>query len=251
MTAFRGATVAATAATEAQTAAEVTAEAAGAPLYLIVLAVVAAIAALVAIGYVLYRNWSTIWGAMKAIAKDVWDWIVGNWPYLLGVLLGPVGLAAALIYRHFSDIKGYVADAVHFIEGIWFGFVGFFAGINIGRIASGMWNGIKDAFRDVLNAIVDLWNQFHFTLPHIHTFLGDLGGETIGVPQLPHFAAGGIVTAPTLAVLGERGPEAVVPLSGRGRPGPAVHIDNVNLHDGADIGLLLSQIHFATMAGRL
>jgi hypothetical protein len=44
----------------------------------------------------------------------------------------------------------------------------------------------------------------------------------------------------------------VVPLSGRGGGlGPAVHIENVNLHDGADIGLLLQQIHFATMAGRL
>jgi hypothetical protein len=37
------------------------------------------------------------------------------------------------------------------------------------------------------------------------------------VPQIPTLAAGGIVTMPTLALIGERGPEAVVPL-GRATP---------------------------------
>jgi TP901 family phage tail tape measure protein len=37
--------------------------------------------------------------------------------------------------------------------------------------------------------------------------------------QIPHLAAGGIVTAPTLAMIGERGAEAVVPLDRAGRNG--------------------------------
>ena len=40
------------------------------------------------------------------------------------------------------------------------------------------------------------------------------------VPEIPRLAKGGIVNRPTLAMLGEQGPEAVVPL-GRGRGGGA------------------------------
>ena len=47
------------------------------------------------------------------------------------------------------------------------------------------------------------------------------------------FAHGGIVTRPTLAMLGERGPEAVIPLSGRGGGGINVNINGpvYGLHD--------------------
>ena len=34
--------------------------------------------------------------------------------------------------------------------------------------------------------------------------------------MVPHFASGGIVTGPTLALIGEAGPEAVVPLGQMG-----------------------------------
>jgi hypothetical protein len=46
----------------------------------------------------------------------------------------------------------------------------------------------------------------------------------IGVPRL---AAGGVATRPTLALVGEAGPEAIIPLSGRGKPsGPTIlHVD--------------------------
>jgi hypothetical protein len=43
--------------------------------------------------------------------------------------------------------------------------------------------------------------------------LGTVGGQTIGVPDIHELARGGIVTGPTLALIGERGPEAVIPLS--------------------------------------
>lgn len=43
-------------------------------------------------------------------------------------------------------------------------------------------------------------------------------------PAVPHMAAGGIVNRPTLAMIGEAGPEAVVPLSGGGGVG-GVHIN--------------------------
>jgi hypothetical protein len=48
------------------------------------------------------------------------------------------------------------------------------------------------------------------------------------LPNIPTLAAGGIVLEPTLAVIGEAGPEAVVPL-GAGRAGVGGTVIN-NIH---------------------
>jgi hypothetical protein len=57
---------------------------------------------------------------------------------------------------------------------------------------------------------------------------------SLGV-EVPAFAKGGIVTGPTLALIGEAGPEAVVPLSGRNAGGLGSQITiNVNAGMGAD-----------------
>jgi hypothetical protein len=45
------------------------------------------------------------------------------------------------------------------------------------------------------------------------------GGKGFDVPNIPMLAQGGIVTSPTLAMIGEAGPEAVVPLSRAGEFG--------------------------------
>jgi hypothetical protein len=52
-------------------------------------------------------------------------------------------------------------------------------------------------------------------------------------------AAGGIVTGPTVALIGEAGPEAVVPLTGRNAPMGNTYNINVNAGmgtDGAQVG---------------
>jgi hypothetical protein len=56
---------------------------------------------------------------------------------------------------------------------------------------------------------------------------------SLGV-EVPAFAKGGIVTGPTLALIGEAGPEAVVPLTGRNAPmGNTINL-TVNAGMGAD-----------------
>lgn len=73
-------------------------------------------------------------------------------------------------------------------------------------------NNISLKFETWLNGIIDKLNQFSVTLPEA------LGGTTIGFNlqhvQMPRLATGGIVTAPTIAQVGEAGPEAILPLSG-------------------------------------
>lgn len=77
--------------------------------------------------------------------------------------------------------------------------------------------GIIDAmvspFKAAFNQIAWLWNntvgKIHFTIPG---WIPKIGGSEFGFPKIPMLAEGGIVTGPTLAMIGEAGPEAVVPL---------------------------------------
>jgi phage-related minor tail protein len=68
--------------------------------------------------------------------------------------------------------------------------------------------------------------------------LPDIGGAVGGlIGKLPRLADGGIVTSPTLALIGEAGPEAVIPLSrgGMGAGGITVNVMG-GLSTSAEIG---------------
>jgi phage-related protein len=108
--------------------------------------------------------------------------------------------------------------------------------------ASGMWDGIKDAFRGALNWIIDAWNAIEFKIPGIDPPGPGpkWGGITLGVPDIPRLAAGGIVTRPTLGLVGEAGPEAIVPL-GRGGGGFGTSIV-VNVSGALDPTAVAQQI---------
>ncbi|QOC55714.1 tape measure protein [Gordonia phage Archimedes] len=65
----------------------------------------------------------------------------------------------------------------------------------IANAAKGMWDGFKDAFKSAINWIIDGWNSLQFKLPEIDTHIpgvGKIGGSTIGVPQIPRLATGGV-----------------------------------------------------------
>jgi len=60
--------------------------------------------------------------------------------------------------------------------------------------------------------------------------------------KIPKFAEGGIVTRPTLAMIGERGPEAVVPLNAVGKGGVYITITGNNISSDYDIERLGEQL---------
>ena len=88
---------------------------------------------------------------------------------------------------------------------------------------------IWGVFKWLFNGIADLWNntlgKLEISIPDIPGLPGR--GKTFGIPNIPKLANGGIVNAPTLALIGESGPEAVVPLGRGGGMGGGVTI-NVN-----------------------
>jgi hypothetical protein len=218
--------------------------------WLWIIAIVAAVAALIAIAILLSKYWHDIWGGIKDIIGDVWNWIKNNWPLLLGILTGPVGLAVGELIQHFATIKQWAKDAVDFIRKGWDDLVGFFTSLP-GRIESvleHMWDFIWDTFRAVINKLIDGWNSLQFKTPEIHVGPIHIGGETIGVPKIPELASGGIVTGPTLALLGEAGPEMVTPL-GQGGGGPLVQINGSTFNSATDVDMIAKKLELATRAG--
>lgn len=93
-------------------------------------------------------------------------------------------------------------------------------GENVKTFFSGIWEGLVDGFKGFINffikginTLIGGANKLSFTAPE---WVPGLGGKTIGfnLPTIPLLAKGGIVTGPTLAMVGEgREHEAILPLS--------------------------------------
>jgi len=102
------------------------------------------------------------------------------------------------------------------------------------------------AFKDLaVNLYKTLKGIFSFTIPGLTiagvTLFGDTPIDLL--PPIPFLAEGGIVTRPTLAMIGEKGPEAVVPL-GKGGMGHTfnINIDVSGVTDRSDRRVLAMQI---------
>lgn len=177
------------------------------------------------------------WDKIKEGAATVFRWIRDNWPLLLAILTGPFGIATLAIIRNWDTIRdffyrlpgqiqGYLSNLWNIIK---YPFVtaadavknafepvkDFFYRLpgQINNWLSNVGNIIKYPFEQAFNAIKYLWNntvgRISFTVP---SWVPGIGGKGWSAPRL---AEGGIVNRPTLALIGEAGPEAVVPL-GRG-----------------------------------
>jgi hypothetical protein len=97
--------------------------------------------------------------------------------------------------------------------------------------------GVLNIYKNIFNTIARLWNntigKLSFEFP---SWVPGLGGKGFSVPKIPMLAEGGIVRSATLAVVGEAGPEAVVPLNrGSGFGNVTVNVTG-GLATSAEIG---------------
>ncbi len=83
---------------------------------------------------------------------------------------------------------------------------------------SSIWNGLKGVAQSVLDWIASKLNSVIGLINGAIEKMNKIPGVDIGkidqIPtsKVPAMASGGVVTAPTFAMVGEAGPEAVVPL---------------------------------------
>jgi len=98
-------------------------------------------------------------------------------------------------------------------------------------IASAVWAGISGPIETLLEDPMGAKGGIQKAIVESHA-QSQRGSLTPAVPQL---AEGGIVTQPTVALIGEEGPEAVMPLSGAGAGG-AMFSQTVNVNVSNPVG---------------
>jgi hypothetical protein len=139
------------------------------------------------------------------------------------IVIGVVAVGAALVtaYNRFEGFRN-IVDSV-------FGALRFW----INNVTIPALNGLLAVFKTVFNGMAMLWNnsigRLSFKFP---SFVPGFGGKGFDVPNIPMLADGGIVRSATLAVIGEAGPEAVVPLSRAGEFGMGGSNVTINVNGG-------------------
>ena len=119
------------------------------------------------------------------------------------IVVGIAALIAALAvaYKKFEGFRN-IVDAV-------------FGGIKwwIQNVSIPLFQALFNTAKTICNAIASAWNntfgKLSFKVP---SWVPGVGGKGFEVPNIPMLAQGGLVMSPTLALIGEAGPEAVVPL---------------------------------------
>ena len=170
-------------------------------------------------------------------ALDIYNQFIVPVVKWLQEILGPVfqriwGLISSVV----GTVVGFISDLISALLRQIGGIVDFVAGVFTGDwerawngvkdIFGGIVDGVKSVFKGAINLIIDIINDFTGGLNWIPKTLSKVPGfgwaKDWQIPQIPKFAKGGIVDRPTLALIGEAGDEAVIPLENNRRGIPAI-----------------------------
>lgn len=165
-------------------------------------------AAAIAVWHAIEDAARAAWHEIATIVETTVSFIKSHWQLILAILLGPIAVAVLEIKDHFAQIEDFAHTAISDVESVF------------------------DELPGKVLSIVDDIVSFFVALPgRIISALGNIGSQighvfSSAVSHIPvvggilsKLAAGGIVTSPTLALVGEAGPEVVVPLSAIGGVG--------------------------------
>ena len=186
--------------------------------FLIVGGAIAGIAtAILAVNFAM-KAWTAATTAFTAVQAAFNAVMALNPIFLMVAAVVAVGAALVVLQMKFN-IFGKALEAVGAVaSALWNGMKAGFAGVV--TVVSGYVNGLVAIYKGLFNGIASVWNntvgKLSFRIPD---WVPKIGGAGFDVPEIPMLANGGIVSSPTLAMIGERGPEAVVPLTGSNSPG--------------------------------
>jgi hypothetical protein len=143
----------------------------------------------------------------------------------IAALTSPIGLAIAAVVLIATGIAmnwKEITDDTQALKIMWSD-----SWNDMGTVVQTIWQVIENTVKSGVNSVISAINGFinaldslHISLPSISIPGTKLATPAVNlgftIPNIPMLAAGGFVTQPTLALIGEAGPEAVVPLSSMG-----------------------------------
>lgn len=164
-------------------------------------------------------------GKLISNALKIWNEFIQpivNW--LTGTF-GPAFVTVGnVISGAFNTVVSFISNAINSIMTILGGIIDFITGVFTGdwsqawegvkSIFQGIADGIGNAFKAPINFIIDIINGFISGLNNIKIpdWVPAVGGKGFNIPKLNKLAKGGIVSRATIAMVGESGREAVLPL---------------------------------------
>lgn len=180
-----------------------------------IMLIIAAVAALIAIGVLLYKNWDVI----KEKASALWSWFSEKCPWLANVFTSAFNGIVEIVSSVWNRIKYQFTQIIDFVKNIFSGEWSA-AWENVKNIFANVFGGLVGLAKAPINAIISLINKAFSAIGSVSVSIPDwvpgMGGQTFSfeMPQIPMLANGGIVTKPTLAMIGEGAEdEAVLPIS--------------------------------------
>jgi hypothetical protein len=173
-------------------------------VFLTVAGVIGGIAAAVLLVNGAMTAWTAITTAFTGVQAAFNAVMAMNPIVLIVVGIGLLIAALVIAYKKFEGFRNVVDSVFGFIKTAVSGGFDFF---------KGYLDFVLGIYKGIFNGVAKIWNntigKLSFKVPG---WVPGFGGKGFDVPNIPMLAEGGIVTGPTLAMIGERGPEAVVPL---------------------------------------
>jgi hypothetical protein len=175
-------------------------------VFLVVAGVIGGIAAAVVIANAAITAWGVATTVFTGIQTAFNVVMAANPVVLFAIAIAALVVGLVLAYKKFDAFRN-IVDAV---------FSAIKTGIKGGMDAITTYlSFVMGVYKAIFNGIAKLWNntigKLSFSVP---SWVPGLGGKGFDVPNIPMLANGGIVTSPTLAMIGEgNGPEAVIPLN--------------------------------------
>ncbi|RAL31147.1 phage tail tape measure protein [Rhodococcus sp. AQ5-07] len=169
----------------------------------IVVAIIVGLVAAIVIAYNKSETFRNIvqgaWEGIKTAVSAVWDNVLKPIFDKFVEVLGWIGEKATWLWNEaivpaFNGIKDAAGSVKDWITDKFTAIVNFFTEMpgKISSAASGMWDGLKNAFKSAINWILEKWNGLDFSIPSVEIAGVKFGGFTLGVPDIPLLASGGI-----------------------------------------------------------
>jgi len=185
-------------------------------VFLIIAGVIGGLAAAIVITNAAMTAWTAATKAFTVIQGIFNAVMEANPVVLFAVAIAALVVGLVLAYKKFDAFRDIVDAVFDVIK----------TGVKGGMDAiTGYLTFVMGVYKGIFNAIAKLWNEtigkLKFKIPD---WVPGIGGKGFDVPDIPMLASGGIVSSPTLALIGERGPEAVIPLSQMGTMGGGMNV---------------------------